>query len=275
MSEQSMIQRAMACIREGRLPGRVQAKLEAMTDARNEKKYPAMTARLMEGIQSLPEYREVESYCRDALAIGRNTDLSGIHFGGRDWKEKGLPTETPPYYFFLAGMARKCGAKKILEVGTWYGGSTRALWCGANQGGTEKPHLITVDLENFDDAVFNDYPGIERVLGDALSKETVDRVLEKFDGEIDLLYMDGDHRYEPTRGVVEVYGNALKPKWVILDDVHYRWTMEKFWAHTLMTFGGHAYDAGTGLDIRCGEKGQGFGVIDARSIRDFTYRMNP
>jgi hypothetical protein len=238
--------------------------IEKLREKHGLRYYTRCNARLEKSLDDSRGRIALKELCEVSWRAGQDLDLGGITYGPAHWEKTGRLDRPPAYYFFLAGFVRAQKIRTVVEVGTWYGGSTMAI---ARQlaGG----RIITIDIELQNEAGLGSEPAITRIRGDAADPLVVKQAAREFSPPLDLLYIDGDHRFEPTRDVIEAYGAALRPKWIILDDVHLGWSMEKLWHAMLRNFGARAYDAGTGMKFRMAGEGQGFGVIDCRDVKSY------
>ena len=68
---------------------------------------------------------------RTAYALGKTIDISAIGYGRVHWGNQQDVLDTPvPYYYLLAGMVRRHKLNRIFEIGTHWGGATRAMYHG-------------------------------------------------------------------------------------------------------------------------------------------------
>jgi predicted O-methyltransferase YrrM len=227
--------------------------------------YRAKQARLLRKAVRTPSYRGLQDLCATAYSVGKTIDMGGIVYGPAHWEQTGFVNRAPEYYYFLAGLVRTQQAKTIVEIGTWYGGSTRAMLRGFE---TPAPGqlIVTVDPQQRNLEAFRDHPEIVAIEGDAAEDRIVEQVAARVQPRLDILFVDGDHRYGPTKAVVEKYCHALRPKWMVFDDIHFRWSMEKTWARALRCYPGVTYDVGNGIGFQAPK---GFGIIDCREIDRF------
>jgi cephalosporin hydroxylase len=190
------------------------------------------------------------------MEVGLNIDLSDCPYGETTGPCSfiGRPTN---YYFFLAGFVRSRRLAHILEIGTNYGGSIMSMSKGLHEDDIAGSRLVTVDIAYKNDEGFRKYPHIRRIQGDSLNENVARKILESFDKEIDLVYIDSVHEYEHTKKNIDIYAGKLNPGYVILDDIRQCDSMRRLWSELKKGFGDDAFDA-SDISIR---KGAGFGVI--------------
>jgi len=128
---------------------------------------------------------------------------------------------------YLFGLIRRAGAKKVIEVGRHWGGTTvliaaamagegqfwslgdpRILQRYLDQRGLSLPRSIEAQLSSLDEKL-----GMraEIVTGDLTAVE-VDT------GEVDLVFIDGDHKYESVRSDFERFGMRVRVGGAVLFD---------------------------------------------------------
>ena len=205
----------------------------------------------------------LQELCRTAYEVGLTIPLEGTNYGPAHWLPEQEVLITPAYYHFLAGFVRQQNISSIIEVGTWYGGSTLAL----HHGFSGKGEMVTIDINLHNPGALQNYPNITRLTGDAASQTIAEQIRTVFPTSVDLLYLDGDHRFESNQRIIHLYGQLFKPKWIILDDIHWQWSMEKLWVRILKNHAAFAFDAGSNLGFR---KGNGFGIVDFRARDNYT-----
>jgi predicted O-methyltransferase YrrM len=121
--------------------------------------------------------------------------------------------------------ARVNAPGRIVEIGSFRGRSTIVLASAARSdvelvaidphgGGDRGPQEIGADSERGDE----DNAAFERNLARAQVRERVRHVrtfsqtaLDEVDGNVDLLYIDGAHRYRPAREDIELWGARVSP----------------------------------------------------------------
>jgi cephalosporin hydroxylase len=174
-----------------------------------------------------------------AWSNGRDEDLSGMGYGPVHWKGREQFQATPPsYYSFLCGLVRSQQCKRIFEVGTHYGGSTQAIRRGIADAADAS--IVTVDVTHLNPSL-DDMSGITRFVGDANSESMLQRAVLAFGGEpIDLLFIDGDHRFLPAITNFALYSLLLRPRLVVLDDIVLTDDMRAMWDVICSAYGAEA-----------------------------------
>lgn len=160
---------------------------------------------------------------------GQKVDLRGIGYGRIHWGNKtDVIDETIPYYHFLAGIVRIFKFSRILEIGTHWGGATRAMWNGLEY--PDDSTVVTVDITSESDNRLKPYTGIKKIVGDANTEEMYLKVMSAFNAApVDLVYVDADHRMIPTITSFALYGAALRPRIMIFDDITWNDSMNRAW----------------------------------------------
>jgi predicted O-methyltransferase YrrM len=144
---------------------------------------------------------------------------------------KGLPHASDPdssYYRFLYEWSRRHRPAVTLEIGSYLGSSAAHMAAGNRKG-----HVWTID--HSPDAVRHvEELGLENVtavLSD--SGAAVDLVSALLPSPVDLLYIDGWHSYDQTRGEYHLYRPLVRPGGLMLfDDVDLPTEtreMQRFW----------------------------------------------
>ncbi|HEY1663434.1 MAG TPA: class I SAM-dependent methyltransferase [Verrucomicrobiae bacterium] len=191
-------------------------------------------------------------------------DLSGIGYGQPHWGNTNQPVVAPhPYYFFLAGLVKITGARKIVEVGTHQGGSARAM-AKAFPGPTAGK-ILTFDITPYGSQMFAGHPAIRAYNCDANSEAGFNHVIEQFgEPRIDLVFIDGMHDFWFTLMSVLIYGEICAARYIVLDDISLNPEMEKLWALLRSRYGTKNVIDATQVDEtirRPGVIAPGFGVI--------------
>ncbi|MBE9094358.1 CmcI family methyltransferase [Tychonema sp. LEGE 07203] len=200
---------------------------------------------------------------KQAWIVGNQIDLSECTYGV--WHDGKTVFTTPSsYYYFLAGMVRVNRLSKILEIGTYRGGSILAMHRDLEDKSVAK--LVTIDINLFEPERLKSFPEIERIEGDSASAEVISEVVKKFEGEpIDLIYIDGDHKYESTMAAYSIYTTLLKPKFVIFDDITLNDSMFRMWRDILKTHGDRVLNTvEVEPGIRPESTNPGFGISQVR-----------
>ena len=203
--------------------------------------------------------KTLKEVCKDAMAVGRQFDLSDCHYGETTGSVSSVNRPTN-YYYFLAGLVSIEGFTQVLEVGTHCGGSILSIAKGINKRLEAFATLTTIDITYKNGEGFRNYPHITRVQGDSLDQGIIEKASQTFSPPIDLLYIDSLHEYDHTRKNIDIYGKTLNPKYIILDDIHQCESMERLWKDLMVEFEEIVLDL---TDI-VGRKGAGFGIIDWR-----------
>lgn len=154
---------------------------------------------------------------------------------------------TPARYSVLyARLARYLGATYIVELGTSFGINTLYL--------AEKPDATVTTFEGAPAVAdiaaltfeFASKKNIELIIGN------IDKTLPAFlhrTRRVDLVFMDANHRYEPTLRYFEWLLKKVHDRSVIIiDDIHYSSEMERAWK----VVQGHRLVYGSADLFRCG-----------------------
>jgi hypothetical protein len=196
---------------------------------------------------------------QQAWTQGRTIDLTAIGYGPDPWHKGKHFCDTPSsYYFFLAGLVRSQHCKRIVEIGTHYGGSTNSMLCGiADQ---KEAQIVTVDITDIN-PLLHQRAGITKLTADANSEAVIKlMILMMGDAPIDLLYVDADHNFLPTITNLALYIFLLRPRFVVIDDILLNEEMRSFWNAICATQGTMAINCVDVIpEIR--EKNVGFGLL--------------
>jgi len=170
------------------------------------------------------------SLVEQAWAAGQGIDLKEVQFGPSlpGWKDDRFFAQTFPYYFFLAGLVRSQQCSRILEIGTHYGGSGLAMLRGVAE--PDQAKLLTIDITDLNPALHS-VTGLKKITGDANSEAVISQIFDYFAGEtVDLIYIDTNHSFMPTLLSLGIYGFLLRPRFIVMDDIHLAEGMRKIWA---------------------------------------------
>lgn len=157
----------------------------------------------------------MQKITEEAMRIGLMIDLAGCEYGLHTRTKTRVGT--PKYYHFLAGLARLLDAKRIVEIGTFHGGSAKALSRGA-----PKAEVVTVDIISRASGAFREFPNITQVIGDSTEPATARRV----GGPADLVFIDSLHTYRQTKDNLRLYVG----QYVVLDDIRLNDGMARLWS---------------------------------------------
>jgi len=195
---------------------------------------------------------------RDAWAAGQNIDLDGVGYGPTHWDGEIFHAAPLSYYFFLAGLVRVQDCRTILELGTHYGGSCRAMLRGVAPEAAAD--ILTIDISDINRAIGRT-PGITKLVGDANSDAIIKQTVLHFaNAPIDLLYVDADHHFGPTLTSLGIYCLLLRPRLIVIDDVLLNPQMRTLWDALAAAPGARAVNC---IDIAPGirESHVGFGLL--------------
>lgn len=214
------------------------------------------------GLEIAPPTNDLRKVVRDSWEAGKSINLrnAGAVYGPAHWAHgKQFWDEPLPYYHFLAGLARSQGCRRVLEIGTHFGGSAVAMAMGVSAG-----ELVTIDITDKSEAI-RGVPGVRKLVGDANSESIIRDVIMHFGGKpIDLLYIDAAHTCHPTLLNFGIYTALLNPRYVVIDDVSLSPDMADMWRIIASGYPGRAVNAALVVpEIR--PEGAGFGLIAHRS----------
>ncbi|WP_319772081.1 class I SAM-dependent methyltransferase [Breoghania sp.] len=204
---------------------------------------------------------EISQVVKNAWEAGKEINLDGIGYGRIHWGNRtDIKDNPPPYYFFLAGLVRRYGFKRILEIGTHWGGATRAMATGVRAG--LDAQIVTVDITTESDGKLDAFPQIRKIVGDANSEKTFDEILDAFgSAPIDLVYIDAAHLTAPTLASFSLYSAALKPKLIVFDDITLNDKMKEAWRLISASLPSTAYINAAEVIREIRPTGDGFGVV--------------
>lgn len=188
------------------------------------------------------------TFCELALKVGHEIpDVANCLYGTH--KRTKTVVGTPEYYYLLAGITKLLQATQVLEVGTYLGGSAKALATGMLSSGT----LLTIDI-NQQVAIASAGPTILQIESDSTSPSASAQVFQALQPPIDVLFIDSHHTAEAVTANLHLYAPTLQPKFIILDDIHLNESMDKAWTSLADAY--DAYDASQLASRSCG-----FGVL--------------
>lgn len=133
------------------------------------------------------------------------------------------------YGQFLFRLANYLQARRILELGTSLGLTTAYLSAADSRARVVTlegdPASATIARETFAGLKLTNIELLEGEFG-----QTLDRALTRFDGPLDLVFFDGNHRYEPTLDYVRrCLPHRHADTVFVLDDIHWSAEMERAW----------------------------------------------
>ena len=157
---------------------------------------------------------------------------AGLFDAGKTVAEAAGVSESSRAGRLMLRLAEATGPARVLELGTNVGISSAYLAAGA-RGANAAARLVTLDASPHRLAVARDLHrrlGLERITYvTGLFEDTLPAVLEE-QGPFDLVYIDGDHHYEPTLGYFERIRPHVPPGGVLLfDDIRWSDGMLRAW----------------------------------------------
>jgi len=185
-------------------------------------------------------------------------DLSQCYYGEPHWK--GPFVSSPyPYYFFLAGLAAQLRCRRILEMGTHFGGSIFSIARGLEHSGIlQTAEIVTIDTNDSNRAAFRTSQPVKRILGNCLDRRVARQAASEFTGSVDLMFVDTTHTYEHTQSCLETYIPLVLPRLVIVDDIRLNDSMSELWKDLVSNYGNCAIDI---TDHSRRGKEVGFGLL--------------
>ncbi len=185
---------------------------------------------------------ELKIICEQAMSEGQAIDFSDCIYGEPHWKGEFI-NKPVNYYFFLAGLVRFQRLTYILDLGTPFGGSIMSMSKGLYKEDASKSRLVTVDTTYKNSEGFKKYPQIKIIKGDILNKGIAEKIVESFDRNIDLLFIDSNHNYGHVKAILSIYGKRLHPKYVVLDDILLNNSMRRLWNELVRKIKHNVFDA--------------------------------
>ena len=183
---------------------------------------------------------DIGEVCRRAIEEGRLIDLEGIEYAEPFYPQR--PKSVCDYYCFLSGLVRSQRFTRIVEIGTGYGGSIKAIAEGLHPESRSSARVATIDIEETNKDSFANYPHIKRIISDALNEDVIHEVSEYCGGSIDLLFVDAKHTYAQVKRYIAAYGNRLRPKYIVIDDIKFTFFMKVLWGEIKLEFKKNALD---------------------------------
>lgn len=199
-----------------------------------------------------------------AYSWGRDVDLSVCDYGPTT---QGSYAGPESYYHLLAGLARMTSARRIVEIGTHFGGGARALAEGQQAAGLT-PNVLTFDVEDRAGTPILDHDGVHRVLADVRYPEGAQRLREWADGApVDIVYIDALKDQTFLEETVAAFAD-LDVGWLIFDDVFANRSIRTAWNDLRAQHGERAITVDeVALDIRSGGFGQGVIALAPEALR--------
>lgn len=197
--------------------------------------------------QRYPDYARLEAQRRLLQQSNEHITVTDFGAGSGHLKSKQRAvsaiarTSLKPakYAQLLYRLSRRYQPKTIVELGTSLGISTAHLALGNPTAqvitGEGAPAIAERARRVFSDL---DLKRIELVEGDF--SETIPQMIEACQDPPELLFLDGNHRYEPTMAYFEAWRTVASPQAIwVFDDIHWSAEMEQAWealkAHPAVT----------------------------------------
>lgn len=120
---------------------------------------------------------------------------------------------------YVFGLIRSIRLEKVIEIGRQWGGSTLLIASTMEGRGQfrsiDDPQRLRYDIDvlgrNLDRPVENQVAGLCGQLGLNVTPISVDsRTCEIDTGEVDVVFIDGDHAYENARSDFERFGRRVR-----------------------------------------------------------------
>lgn len=199
-----------------------------------------------------------------AFASGRDLDLGACAYGPSSGGT--FRAEPMRYYYWLAGLARITRARRVVEIGTHFGGGARAFVEGQRAAGLP-PRVLTFDVEDRAGDPILAETGVERVLADVRSADGAARVRDWAAGErIDIVYIDALKDGEFITSTVDALAD-LDIGWLVFDDIFANRSIRTGWERLREEFGDRAITVDdVAIGIRAGGFGQGVIAVRPESL---------
>lgn len=188
--------------------------------------------------KSLPEnFKQIEIIRKELLKKNDTINVTDYGAGGANTNEtiekkiKQIATtslKSPKYAKLLYRIARYYQVSNIVELGTSLGITTSYLAAAAAKGKVYTlegaASIAEIAKENFQRLALTN---IEQVVG---SFESTYQPLLSGLNSLELLFVDGNHRKEPTLRYFELGLGKISPNSIfVFDDIHYSQEMENAW----------------------------------------------
>ena len=209
------------------------------------------------------EFTDMKKLVDAAYECGKAIDMPNCVYGNNK--------VVPSYYYFLAGMCRLKSLARVLEIGTFKGGSALAMYYGQISSDDNKTKIVTVDIEARDTHQIDNILEIKKIIGDPLNGVTLNIIINEFGRQpIDLLFLDSTKKGRIVMSQLATFCLFLRPRFIILDDITLNDNMERMWNNLEVQFSKFALNlAKSHPEIRkmaeINEKvirHPGFGIID-------------
>lgn len=184
--------------------------------------------------ETIKVFEELNAYKLSLLSSNQKIDYSIFNAKNRTVSEISKNASSRKkwceFYYILS---REIGAKNILEIGTNLGVSGQYFLKAINENyGSQSffltfegvPDLCKISEARFNQITKNNFKIIQGFYDDTLN------IVEKIEKKYDLIFIDGNHRYEPTLK----YFNYLKKychenSIIIFDDINWSSEMIRAW----------------------------------------------
>jgi predicted O-methyltransferase YrrM len=120
------------------------------------------------------------------------------------------PTQYGEEFIPFLDFVRARRPTAVLEIGTARGG-TFFMLC---QVAHPRARLVTVDItepSSLVESYRHGHQEVSGIVGDSTSAAVNERVRRQFPNGVDVLFIDGDHRYEGVRADCEIYSPLVRP----------------------------------------------------------------
>ena len=208
---------------------------------------------------------QLKELIAQAWSLRNEFDLSNVGYGRTHWGDQTQILTTPAsYYYFLAGITRVTKARRVLEVGTHQGGSTRAIARGLSEQSGSR--VVTFDVTRDGAEMFMQDPVVHAFTMDGGTEAAMDAALTVFGSpSVDLAFIDSTHEFWSTLNIIALWTTAFSCPLVVLDDITLNPSMRRLWNVLLDRFGETNAVNAVEVDaaIRTGGDGTtpGFGVL--------------